>query len=87
MLIIRTDLEIVISGKIFLSAQLSMKDLGAADIILRIKTLYTKDEIVLSQYHYIDNMLKKYSYFDLPELFVPYDYNKKLGPDTGRPIR
>jgi len=64
-----------------------MKDLGAADVILEIKILYTKYGVGLSQSHYIGNKLKKYGYFDLPKLFVPYDYNKKLRPDTGRPIR
>jgi len=37
MLIIGTDLEIVKSTKKFLSTQFSMKDLGAADVNLRIK--------------------------------------------------
>ena len=32
-------------------------------------------------------MLKKYDYFDMPELSVPYDYNKKLQLNTGRPVR
>jgi len=31
--------------------------------------------------------LKKYGYFDMPELSVPYDYNKKLRPNTKRPVR
>ncbi|XP_020249449.1 probable phospholipid hydroperoxide glutathione peroxidase [Asparagus officinalis] len=31
-------------------------------------------------------MLRKYGYYDLPELSVPYDYNKKLRPNTGRPV-
>jgi len=64
-----------------------MKDIGVADVILRIKILYTKDEIRLSQSIYIENMLKKYGYFDLPQLCVPYDYNKKLRRNTGRPVR
>ena len=53
MLIIRTDLKIVKSAKKFLSALFNMKDLGTADVILRIKIPYTKDEIGLSQSHYI----------------------------------
>ena len=73
MLIIGTDLEIVISAKEFLSAMFNMNDLGATGVILEIKILYTKDEIGLSQSHYIENMLKKYGYFDMPELSVPYD--------------
>jgi len=77
MLIISTDLEIVKSIKKFLSGQFSMKDLGVVDVIIRINILNTKDVIRLSKSHYIESILKKYGYFDLPELYVPYDYNKK----------
>ena len=70
-LIIGTDLEIMKSTKKFLSAQFSMNDLGTADMILKIKILYIKDGIGLSQSHYIENMLNKYSYFDLTKLSVP----------------
>ena len=64
-----------------------MKDLGTADVILEIKILHTIDGIRLSQYHYIENMLKKYGYFDMPELFASYDYNKKFRPNTKRPVK
>jgi len=68
MLIVGSYLEIVKSIKKFLSAQFGMKDLGAADVILGIQILYTKDGIGLSQSHYIEDMLKNYGYFDLQEL-------------------
>ena len=61
-----------------------MKDLGTADVILGIKIIYSEEGIGLSQSHYVESMLRKYGYYDLPELFVPYDYNKKLRPNTGR---
>ena len=32
-------------------------------------------------------MLKKYDYFNMSELSVPYDYNKKLRPNTERLVR
>ena len=64
-----------------------MKNLGVAYVILGIKIIYSKDGIGLSQSHYIENMLKKYGYFDLPELSIPYDYNKKLQSNIGRPVR
>ena len=32
-------------------------------------------------------MLKKYGYSDLPELFMLFDYNKKLRSNTERPVR
>ncbi|ROV57085.1 hypothetical protein EGO58_12655 [Limosilactobacillus reuteri] len=37
------------------------KDMGEADVILGIKIIRRKDEIVLSQAHYVKNLLKKYS--------------------------
>ena len=57
-----------------------MKDLETADVILGIKILYTKNKIGLSQSHYIENMLKKYGYFDLPELSVPYVTIRNFDP-------
>ena len=51
MLIIGTDLEIVKFTKKFLSVKFSIKDIGDADVILGIKILYTKDEIVLIPLH------------------------------------
>ena len=86
MLIIRSDLEIVISTKKFLSAQFSMKDLRTTDMILEIKIIYSEEGIGLSQSHYVERMLRKYGYNDFPELSVSYDYNKKLQPNTGRPV-
>ena len=86
MLIIGSNLEIVISTKKFLSAQFNMKDLGTADVILRIKIIYSEVGIGVSQSHYVKSILRKYGYYDLPELSVPYDYNKKLRPNTGRPV-
>lgn len=61
MIFIGTDLEIVTSTKKFLSAQFSMKDLEAADVILGIKIMYIKCWIGLSQSHYKENMIKKYA--------------------------
>lgn len=87
MLIIGTNTEVVASVKKFLSTQFSMKDLGAADTILGIKIHRTKEGISLSQAHYIESILKKYGYFDLPELHVPYDYNKKLHANSGKPVK
>ena len=87
MLIIGTKLEIEKSTKKFLLVQFNMKDLEAADVILTMKILYTKDGNGLLQSHYIENMLKKYNYFDLPQLSMPYDCNKNLRPNTERPIR
>ena len=75
MLIIGAHLEIVKSTKKFLLAEFSVNDLRVANVILEVKILHKRKKIGLSQSHYIENMLKKYGYFDLPELFVPYDYN------------
>ena len=67
MFIISTDLEIVNLLRNFYWSSLARR---TADMILGIKILYTKDEIRLSQSYYIENILKKYGYFNLPELSV-----------------
>ncbi|CAL9013656.1 unnamed protein product [Prunus brigantina] len=41
-----------------------MKDLGVADVILGIKISRTSDGLVLSQSHYIEKILAKFSKYD-----------------------
>ncbi|GKB06451.1 zinc finger, CCHC-type containing protein, partial [Tanacetum coccineum] len=50
--------------KEFLSSRFSMKDIGEADVILGIRIKHESNEIAISQSHYIENVLKKFNYFD-----------------------
>ena len=73
MLIPDTNIEIIKSTKRMLSN--NMKDLGVADIILRIKIIRTPDGISLSQSHYVDMMIERFKDHGIKEntnLFLPH---------------
>ena len=61
MLIIGSDDKMVKSTKAILSTRFDMKDIRLADVILGIKILRTFDGLVLSQLHYVDKILNKFS--------------------------
>ena len=60
MLIIGSDNKRITSTKNKLNSRFDMKDLGLADVILGIKIKRTSYELILSQSHYVDNMIRKF---------------------------
>ena len=59
MLIVGSDDKMITFIKNMLNSKIDMKDLGLADILgIRIKR--TSDELILSQSHYVDNILGKF---------------------------
>ncbi|GKB78234.1 zinc finger, CCHC-type containing protein [Tanacetum coccineum] len=48
----------------FLSSRFSIKDMGEADVILGIRIKHESNGIKILQSHYIENVLKKFNYFD-----------------------
>ena len=60
MLIIGSDDKMITSTKNMLNSRFDMKDMGLADVILGIKIKRTSDGLVLSQSHYVDNILGKF---------------------------
>ena len=60
MLIIDSDDKMITSTKNMLNSRFDMKDLELADVILEIKIKRTSDELILSQSHYVDNILGKF---------------------------
>ena len=57
MLILGTNIKVIKSTKRMLSNNFDMKDLGVANVILRIKITITPDGISVSQSHYVDKMI------------------------------
>ena len=55
-----------------------MKDLGEAEVILRIKIIRTPNEIKLSQEHYVKKILRKFEHFDCKPVSTPYDPSSQL---------
>ena len=60
MLILGTNIEVIKSIKRILSNNIDMKDLGVADVILRIKITRIPDEINISQSQYVDKMIERF---------------------------
>ena len=57
MLIVGSDDKMIISIKNMLNSRFGMKDMGPVDVVFEIKFLRTTDELILSQSHYVDNIL------------------------------
>ena len=80
MLILKTNIEVIKSGKRILSINFDMKDLGVADIILDIKITRTPDGISLSQSHYVNMMIERFKEHEIKQntnLFLSHIYLRK----------
>ncbi|XP_073030835.1 secreted RxLR effector protein 161-like [Primulina eburnea] len=60
-----------------------MKDLGLADVILRIKLHRISEELVLSQSHYVDKILEKFNNDDFTLARTPIDTSQHLSKNRG----
>jgi hypothetical protein len=67
-----------------------MKDVGEADVILKLKLIKEENEITLTQSHYVKMFLSYFGYKDSKPFPTPYDLslvfrkNKKIGRDQLR---
>nr|GEU96276.1 zinc finger, CCHC-type [Tanacetum cinerariifolium] len=86
MLIFGTYQNQVDKTKKFLSSRFSMKDMREADVILGIKIKPENKEIVITQSHYIEKILKKFNREDCYLVSTPMDPIEKLKPNTGKPV-
>ncbi|GJS59835.1 zinc finger, CCHC-type containing protein [Tanacetum coccineum] len=72
--------------KEFLSSRFSMKDMGEAYVILRIRIKHKTNGIAISQSQYIKKVLKKFNYFDCTPVSTPMDTSEKLMPNNGQAV-
>nr|GEX08264.1 zinc finger, CCHC-type [Tanacetum cinerariifolium] len=63
-----------------------MKDVGEADVILVTKIKRENKEIVITQSHYIEKILKKFNREDCSPVSTPMDPIEKLKPNTGKHV-
>ncbi|GKB01516.1 hypothetical protein Tco_0829560 [Tanacetum coccineum] len=68
------------------SSENKEKDMREADVILDIRFKHESNGIAISQSHYIENVLKKFNYFDCTLLSTPMDKSKKLMPNNGQAV-
>ncbi|GJY98353.1 zinc finger, CCHC-type containing protein [Tanacetum coccineum] len=72
--------------KEFLSSRFSMKDMGEADVILGIRIKHESNGISFYQSHYIEEVLKKFNYFECTPVSTPMDTSEKLIPNSGQAV-
>ena len=61
-LIFDSNMHFINDVKSFLSSNFDMKDLGPLDVILGITLIKKNDDMVLTQSHYVEKLLKKFNY-------------------------
>ena len=86
MLILRTDLESINNTKSFLSSKFDMKDMGVANVILGMRIIRKDKNIILTQSHYVEKILKKFNQFDCTPVSTPFEPQLKMIPNNGRAI-
>nr|GEZ34459.1 hypothetical protein [Tanacetum cinerariifolium] len=72
--------------KKFLSLRFSIKDMGEVDVILGIKIKHENKEIVITQFHYIEKLLKKFNCENCTSVSTLMDPVEKLKQNTGKPV-
>ncbi|GJS75797.1 zinc finger, CCHC-type containing protein [Tanacetum coccineum] len=72
--------------KEFLSSRFSMKDMGEAAVIIRIRIKHESNGIGISESHYMDKVLKKFNYFDCTPVSTSMDTIEKLMPSNGQGV-
>ena len=78
--------EVIKTTKKMFNNKFNMKDLGVADVILRINVSKTLDGLILSQSHYIEKILKKFKQDDSSPTRTPVDVNLHLSKNNGKSI-
>ena len=92
-LMIKNDISMLMSVKVWLSKEFSMKDLEETSYILSIKIYRDRSKrmIGLSQHMYIEEMLKRFSMENSKKSFLPlghgFHLSKKMCPDTPEEIQ
>nr|GEY18308.1 ATP phosphoribosyltransferase 1, chloroplastic [Tanacetum cinerariifolium] len=69
--------------KDMLKSKFNMKDMGLADVILRIKIIRTHNGLVLSQAHYVDKILNTHNPGDSSLARTPIDTSMHLSKNRG----
>ena len=83
MLIMSKNIANIKATKRMLASKFDIKDLGVADVILRIKILKTPNGLALSQTHYIQKVLEIFNYLNFKRAKTPIDVNLHLAKNKG----
>ncbi|KAH9670173.1 hypothetical protein KPL70_016878 [Citrus sinensis] len=83
MLIVGSDDDMIKSTKNMLKSKFDMKDMGLADVILGIKISRASNGLILSQTHYVDKILRKFTKDDNTMSKTPLDTSIHLSKNRG----
>nr|GEZ50202.1 zinc finger, CCHC-type [Tanacetum cinerariifolium] len=72
--------------KEFLSSMFYMQDIGETDVIFGIRIKHESNGMAISQSHYIENVLKKFNYFDCTPVSTPMNKSEKLMPNNDKAV-
>ena len=86
MLLVGSDDKMITSTKNRLSSRFDMKDLGLTNVILGIKIKRTLDGLILSQSHYVDNILGKFDKDKFGIAKTPVDTTLHLSKNKGESV-
>ena len=84
MLIIDNDDKMITSTKNMLNSRFDMKNTGFADVILGIKIKITSNGLILSQSHYVDNILSDKDDFGIAR--TPVDVSLHFSKNKGESV-
>ena len=84
LLIVKSDGKMITFIKNMLNSRFHMKDMGLADVILGIKIKRTFDGLILSQSHYVDNILEKFDKDNSGIARTPVDVTLHLSKNKER---
>jgi hypothetical protein len=77
-LIFSINMKVINEVRSFLSYSFDMKYLGEAYVILNIKLIENENGITLTQSHYVEKILSRFSYIDSKSSSTPYDSSVTL---------
>jgi len=83
MSIIANSHELMLNTKRMLTKHFDMKDIGVVNVILGIKISRIPKEIIISQFHYIESVLKKYNILEESPAKTYIDSSLHLFKNTG----
>lgn len=75
--------KMIKSTKDMLKSRFDMKSTRPANVILGMKTLRISDELILSQWNYVDNVLEKFNKDDYGVARTPIDVSLHLSKNKG----
>ena len=86
MLIVGGDDKMITSTKNMLNSRFDMKDMRLGDVILGIKIKRTLEGLILSQSHYVDNILRKFEKDNSGIAKTPVDVTLHLSKNKGESV-